>query len=142
MVGGKERGEGAEEELRGSMLISSWAYTAKPADSSVHCFAIYQEGQVESSASIAFVVKEEQVVTLRNIEDKTKVEEDAVLNNNDARKGTTVKDNLKNEVEKGKEDVELTKKKEANDDADAVAVIAGFAAAPEEQFFDAGNHHF
>ena len=138
MVGGKERGEGAEEELRGSMLISSWAYTAKPADSSVHCFAIYQEGQVESSASIAFVVKEEQVVTLRNIEDKTKVEEDAVLNNNDARKGTSVKD----EVEKGKEDVELTKKKEANDDADAVDIIAGFAAAPEEQFFDAGNHHF
>ena len=142
MVGGKERGEGAEEELRGSKLISSWAYTANPADSSVHCFAIYQEGQVESSASIAFVVKEEQVVTLRNIEDKTKVEEDAVLNNNDARKSTSVKDNLEDEVEKGKEDVELTKKKEANDDADAVDIIAGFAAAPEEQFFDAGNHHF
>jgi len=106
---------------------------------------------VESSASIAFVVKEEQVVTLRNIEDKTKVEEDALLNNNDARKSTAVTDNLEDEVEK--EDVELTKEKEAKPvggdadavdtivggDADAVDVIAGFAAAPEEQFFDAGE---
>jgi len=151
MVGGLERGEGSEEELRASKLISSWAYTAKPGDSSVECLAVYQEGQVESSASIAFVVKEEQVVTLRNIEDKTKVEEDALLNNNDARKSTAVTDNLEDEVEK--EDVELTKEKEAKPvggdadavdtivggDADAVDVIAGFAAAPEEQFFDAGE---
>jgi len=140
MVGGLERGEGSEEELRASKLISSWAYTAKPGDSSVECLAVYQEGQVESSASIAFVVKEEQVVTLRNIEDKTKVEEDALLNNNDARKSTAVTDNLEDEVEK--EDVELTKEKEGKpvgDDADAVDVIAGFAAAPEEQFFDAGE---
>jgi len=151
MVGGLERGEGSEEELRASKLISSWAYTAKPGDSSVECLAVYQEGQVESSASIAFVVKEEQVVTLRNIEDKTKVEEDALLNNNDARKSTAVTDNLEDEVEK--KDVELTKKKEAKPvradadavdtivggNADAVDVIAGFAAAPEEQFFDAGE---
>jgi len=151
MVGGLERGEGSEEELRASKLISSWAYTAKPGDSSVECLAVYQEGQVESSASIAFVVKEEQVVTLRNIEDKTKVEEDALLNNNDARKSTAVTDNLEDEVEK--KDVELTKEKEAKPvggdadavdtivggDADAVDVIAGFAAAPEEQFFDAGE---
>ena len=74
MVGGLERGERSEEELRAGKLISSWAYTAKPGDSSVDCFAVNQEGKVESSASIAFVVKEEQVVTLRNIEDKRKVE--------------------------------------------------------------------
>merc|ERR1712110_1198868 len=110
-VGGLARGEGSEEEQRSGKLISSWAYTAKPGDTSVECLAVNQEGKVESSASIAFVVKDEQVVTLRNIEDKTKVEEDALLNNNDARKSTAVTDNLEDEVEK--EDVELMKEKEA-----------------------------
>merc|ERR1712037_1018507 len=122
MVGGLERGERSEEELRAGKLISSWAYTAKPGDSSVDCFAVNQEGKVESSASIAFVVKEEQVVTLRNIEDKRKVE-----NNNNVRKTASAEDNLdKVEVEK--------------EDAGAVDKLAGFAAAaPEEQFFDAGE---
>ena len=122
MVGGLKRGEGSEEELRAGKLISSWAYTAKPGDFSVECFAVNQEGKVESSASIAFVVKEEQVVTLRNIEDKRKVE-----NNNNVRKTASAEDNLdKVEVEK--------------EDADAVDRLAGFAAAaPEEQFFDSGE---
>merc|ERR1712203_1179466 len=122
VVGGLERGERSEEELRAGKLISSWAYTAKPGDSSVDCFAVNQEGKVESSASIAFVVKEEQVVTLRNIEDKRKVE-----NNNNVRKTASVEDNL--------DKVEVEKK-----DVDAVDRLAGFAAAaPEEQFFDAGE---
>merc|ERR1739841_35333 len=106
LVGGEVRGEGSEEELRASKLISSWGYTAKPGDSSVECLAVYQEEQGESSASIAFVVKEEQVVTLVNIEDKTEVEEDALLNNNNAHKSTSVGDNLdKLEDEVEKEDV-------------------------------------
>jgi len=144
MVGGEERGEGSEEELRANKLVSSWAYTAKPGDSSVVCMAVYQE--VESSASISFVVKEEQVVTLRNIEDKTKVGEDALHNNNDADKSVFVGDN-QDKLEDEMAEVELTKlevKKEADadavhPDADAVDKIAGFAAAPEEQFFDAGE---
>ena len=147
MVGGEERGEGSEEELRANKLVSSWAYTAKPGDSSVVCMAVYQE--VESSASISFVVKEEQVVTLRNIEDKTKVGEDALHNNNDADKSVFVGDN-QDKLEDEMAEVELTKlevKKEADadavhPDADAVDKIAGFAAAPEEQFFDAGRKHF
>merc|ERR1712203_17347 len=55
MVAGLKRGEGSEEELRAGKLISSWAYTAKPGDFSVECFAVNQEGKVESSASIGFV---------------------------------------------------------------------------------------
>merc|ERR1712210_313798 len=87
------------------MGISSWAYTAKPGDTSVECLTVNQEGKVESSASIAFVVKDEQVVTLRNIEDKRKME-----NNNDVRKTASVEDNLdKLQVEK--------------EDADAVDTI-------------------
>ena len=150
MVNGEERGEGSDEEVRANKLISSWAYTAKPADSSVECLAVYQEG--ETSATISFVVMEEQLVTLSNIEDKTKVEEDALLNNNDksAFVGDT-QDKLKDE----KTDVELKKvevKKEAEPlvadadavqpDADAVDKIAGFAAAPEEQFFEGRKHFF
>merc|ERR1712051_827186 len=109
-VGGLARGEGSEEEQRSGKLISSWAYTAKPGDTSVECLTVNQEGKVESSASIAFVVKDEQVVTLRNIEDKRKME-----NNNDVRKTASVEDNLdKLQVEKE-------------------------AADPKEQFFDAGE---
>merc|ERR1712037_1072307 len=121
-VGGLARGEGSEEEQRSGKLISSWAYTAKPGDTSVECLTVNQEGKVESSASIAFVVKDEQVVTLRNIEDKRKME-----NNNDVRKTASVEDNLdKLQVEK--------------EDVDAVEKLAGFAAAdPKEQFFDAGE---
>ena len=133
MVGGLERGERSEEELRAGKLISSWAYTAKPGDSSVDCFAVNQEGKVESSASIAFVVKEEQVVTLRNIEDKRKVE-----NNNNVRKTASVEDNL-DKVEVEKEDAGAVDKLDVAD-VDAVDRLAGFAAAaPEEQFFDAGE---
>ena len=140
MVNGEERGEGSDEEVRANKLISSWAYTAKPADSSVECLAVYKEG--ETSATISFVVMEEQLVTLSNIEDKTKVEEDYLLNNN--------QDKLKDE----KTDVELKKvevKKEAEPlvadadavqpDADAVDKIARFAAAPKEHFFE-GRKHF
>merc|ERR1712037_803130 len=58
--------------------------------------------------SIAFVVENEQMVTLRNIEDKTKLE--------------------KMEVNEP-----------AFHDVDAVDRIAGFASAPEEQFYDAGE---
>jgi len=137
MVGGLKRGEGSEEEQRDGKLISSWAYTANPGDSSVHCFALNQEGKVGSSASIAFVVKEEQVVTLRNIEDKKKVE-----NNNDVHKTAAVKDNLnKLEVQREKEDaVNVIDVADADADADAVDRLAGFAAAaPEEQFFEAGE---
>merc|ERR1712037_87580 len=133
MVGGLERGERSEEELRAGKLISSWAYTAKPGDSSVDCFAVNQEGKVESSASIAFVVKEEQVVTLRNIEDKRKVE-----NNNNVRKTASAEDNL-DKVEVEKEDAGAVDKLDVAD-VDAVDRLAGFAAAaPEEQFFDAGE---
>merc|ERR1712037_1037334 len=132
MVGGLERGERSEEELRAGKLISSWAYTAKPGDSSVDCFAVDQEGKVESSASIAFVVKEEQVVTLRNIEDKRKVE-----NNNNVRKTASAEDNL-DKVEVEKEDAGAVDKLDVAD-VDAVDRLAGFAAAPEEQFFDAGE---
>ena len=105
MVDGEERGEGSDEEVRANKLISSWAYTAKPADSSVQCLAVYQEG--ETSATISFVVMEEQVVTLSNIEDKTKVEEDALLNNNQDKSAFVVdnQDKLKDE----KTDVELKK---------------------------------
>jgi len=135
MVGGLKRGEGSEEEQRDGKLISSWAYTANPGDSSVHCFALNQEGKVGSSASIAFVVKEEQVVTLRNIEDKKKVE-----NKNDVHKTAAVKDNLnKLEVQREKEDA-VNVIDVADADADAVDTLAGFAAAaPEEQFFEAGE---
>ena len=139
MVGGLKRGEGSEEEQRDGKLISSWAYTANPGDSSVHCFALNQEGKVGSSASIAFVVKEEQVVTLRNIEDKKKVE-----NKNDVHKTAAVKDNLnKLEVQREKEDaVNVIDVADADADADAVDRLAGFAAAaPEEQFFEAGKQH-
>ena len=149
MVNGEERGEGSDEEVRANKLISSWAYTAKPADSSVQCLAVYQEG--ETSATISFRVMEEQLVTLSNIEDKTKVEEDALLNNND--KSAFVGDN-QDKLKDEKTDVELKKvevKKEAEPlvadadavqpDADAVDKIAGFAAAPEEQFFE-GRKHF
>ena len=147
MVGGEERGEGSEEELRANKLISSWAYTAVPGDSSVECLAVHQE--VESSASISFVVKEEQAVSLRNIEDKTKVGKNTLLNNNDVDKSAFVGDN-QDKLEDEKAEVELTKlegRKEADadavhPDADAVDKIAGFAAAPEEQFFDAGKKHF
>lgn len=128
-----KRGEGSEEELRAGKLISSWAYTAKPGDFSVECFAVNQEGKVESSASIGFVVKEEQVVTLRNIEDKRKVE-----NNNDVRKTASVEDNL-DKVEVEKEDADAVDTIDVAD-ADAVDTLAGFAAAaPEEQFFEAGE---
>merc|ERR1712037_180670 len=117
MVGGLERGERPEEELRAGKLISSWAYTAKPGDSSVDCF----------------VVKEEQVVTLRNIEDKRKVE-----NNNNVRKTASAEDNL-DKVEVEKEDAGAVDKLDVAD-VDAVDRLAGFAAAaPEEQFFDAGE---
>ena len=135
MVAGLKRGEGSEEELRAGKLISSWAYTAKPGDFSVECFAVNQEGKVESSASIGFVVKEEQVVTLRNIEDKRKVE-----NNNDVRKTASVEDNL-DKVEVEKEDADAVDTIDVAD-ADAVDTLAGFAAAaPEEQFFEAGKQH-
>merc|ERR1711971_490997 len=96
---------------------------------------------------------EEQLVTLTNIEDKTKVEEDALLNNNN--KSAFVGDN-QDKLKDEKTDVELKKvevKKEAEPlvadadavqpdadavqpDADAVDKIAAFAAAPEEQFFE------
>jgi len=144
MVDGEERGEGSDEEVRANKLISSWAYTAKPADSSVECLAVYQEG--ETSATISFIVMEEQLVTLSNIEDKPKVEEDALLNNND--KSAFVGDTRDKLIDE-KTDVELKKveaKKEAEPlvadadtvqpDADAVDKIAAFAAAPEEQFFE------
>ena len=119
MVGGLKRGEGSEEEQRDGKLISSWAYTANPGDSSVHCFAVNQEGKLESSASIAFVVKkEEQVVTLRNIEDKMKVE-----NNKDDHKTVSLKDNLnKLEVQQEKEDaVDVIAVADANANAEADA---------------------
>jgi len=127
------RGEGSEEEQRSGKLISSWAYTAKPGDTSVECLTVNQEGKVESSASIAFVVKDEQVVTLRNIEDKRKVE-----NNNDVRKTASVEDNL-DKLQVEKEDADAVDTIDVAD-VDAVEKLAGFAAAdPKEQFFDAGE---
>ena len=135
-MGGLARGEGSEEEQRSGKLISSWAYTAKPGDTSVECLAVNQEGKVESSASIAFVVKDEQVVTLRNIEDKRKME-----NNNDVRKTASVEDNL-DKLQVEKEDADAVDTIDVAD-VDAVEKLAGFAAAdPKEQFFDAGRQHF
>ena len=105
-------------------------------------------------ADADFVVKEEeQVVTLRNIEDKMKVEY-----NKDDHKTVSLKNNLnKLEVQQEKEDaVDVIAVADANADvdadanagadadagADAVDRLAGFAAAaPEEQFFEAGKQH-
>merc|ERR1711963_146045 len=94
MVGDEERGEGAEEELRSNNLISSWAYTAKKSDSKVECVAVYQKGEMEKKASISFKVKEEQVVTLRNIE---------------AKKSAPVKENLAVMEEESETKVEVQK---------------------------------
>merc|ERR1712012_1182763 len=115
MVGDEERGEGAEEELRSNNLISSWAYTAQISDSKVECVAVYQKGEIEKKASISFKVKEEQVVTLRNIK---------------AKKSAPVKENLAMMEEET--DFEVIGE-------DAVDRIAGFGAAPQEQFFEAGK---
>ena len=124
MVGDEERGEGAEEELRSNNLISSWAYTAKKSDSKVECVAVYQKGEIEKKASISFTVKEEQVVTLRNIE---------------AKKGAPVKENLAMMEEESETKVEVQKTDFEVIDEDAVDRIAGFGAAPQEQFFEAGK---
>merc|ERR1711988_992090 len=94
MVGDEERGEGAEEELRSNNLISSWAYTAQTSDSKVECVAVYQKGEIEKKASISFKVKEEQVVTLRNIE---------------AKKNAPVKENLAVMEEESETKVEVQK---------------------------------
>ena len=125
MVGDEERGEGAEEELRSNNLISSWAYTAKKSDSIVECVAVYQKGEIEKKASISFKVKEEQVVTLRNIE---------------AKKNAPVKENLAMMEEESETKVETVQKSDFEViDEDAVDRIAGFGAAPQEQFFEAGK---
>ena len=124
MVGDEERGEGAEEELRSNNLISSWAYTAKKSDSKVECVAVYQKGEIEKKASISFKVKEEQVVTLRNIE---------------AKKSAPVKENLAVMEEESETKVEVQKTDFEVIDEDAVDRIAGFGAAPQEQFFEAGK---
>ena len=125
MVGDEERGEGAEEELRSNNLISSWAYTAKTSDSKVECVAVYQKGEIEKKASISFKVKEEQVVTLRNIE---------------AKKSAPVKENLAMMEEESETKVETVQKSDFEViDEDAVDRIAGFGAAPQEQFFEAGK---
>jgi len=124
MVGDEERGEGAEEELRSNNLISSWAYTAKKSDSKVECVAVYQKGEIEKKASISFKVKEEQVVTLRNIE---------------AKKSAPVKENLAVMEEESETKVEVQKTDFEVIDEDAVDRIAGFGAAPQEQFFEAGE---
>ena len=125
MVGDEERGEGAEEELRSNNLISSWAYTAQISDSMVECVAVYQKGEIEKKASISFTVKEEQVVTLRNIE---------------AKKSAPVKENLAvMEEEESETKVEVQKTDFEVIDEDAVDRIAGFGAAPQEQFFEAGK---
>jgi len=125
MVGDEERGEGAEEELRSNNLISSWAYTAKTSDSKVECVAVYQKGEIEKKASISFKVKEEQVVTLRNIE---------------AKKSAPVKENLAMMEEESETKVETVQKSDFEViDEDAVDRIAGFGAAPQEQFFEAGE---
>ena len=125
MVGDEERGEGAEEELRSNNLISSWVYTAKKSDSKVECVAVYQKGEIEKKASISFKVKEEQVVTLRNIE---------------AKKSAPVKENLAMMEEESETKVETVQKSDFEViDEDAVDRIAGFGAAPQEQFFEAGK---
>ena len=124
MVGDKERGEGAEEELRSNNLISSWAYTAKISDSKVECVAVYQKGEIEMKASISFKVKEEQVVTLRNIE---------------AKKSAPVKENLAMMEEESETKEEVHKSDFEVIEEDAVDRIAGFGAAPQEQFFEAGK---
>jgi len=125
MVGDEERGEGAEEELRSNNLISSWAYTAETSDSKVECVAVYQKGEIEKKASISFKVKEEQVVTLRNIE---------------AKKSAPVKENLAMMEEESETKVETVQKSDFEViDEDAVDRIAGFGAAPQEQFFEAGE---
>ena len=124
MVGDEERGEGAEEELRSNNLISSWAYTAQTSDSKVECVAVYQKGEIEKKASISFTVKEEQVVTLRNIE---------------AKKSAPVKEYLAVMEEESETKVEVQKTDFEVIDEDAVDRIAGFGAAPQEQFFEAGK---
>ena len=124
MVGDEKRGEGAEEELRSNNFISSWAYTAKKSDSKVECVAVYQKGEIEKKASISFKVKEEQVVTLRNIE---------------AKKSAPVKENLAMMEEESETKVEVQKTDFEVIDEDAVDRIAGFGAAPQEQFFEAGK---
>ena len=125
MVGDEERGEGAEEELRSNNLISSWAYTAQTSDSKVECVAVYQKGEIEKKASISFKVKEEQVVTLRNIE---------------AKKSAPAKENLAMMEEESETKVETVQKSDFEViDEDAVDRIAGFGAAPQEQFFEAGK---
>ena len=125
MVGDEERGDGAEEELRSNNLISSWAYTAQISDSKVECVAVYQKGEIEKKASISFKVKEEQVVTLRNIE---------------AKKSAPVKENLAMMEEESETKVETVQKSDFEViDEDAVDRIAGFGAAPQEQFFEAGK---
>ena len=137
-------GEGSEYEVQEKKVISSWEYIAKPGDSSVECVAVYQIGNdmVEKSSSIAFVVENEQMVTLRNIEDKTKLGENAMLSINDADKSTFVRENL----DKLDEEKIKLEKMEVNEpafpDVDAVDRIAGFASAPEEQFYDAGGQNF
>ena len=110
--------------MRSNNLISSWAYTAKKSDSKVECVAVYQKGEIEKKASISFTVKEEQVVTLRNIE---------------AKKSAPVKENLAVMEEESETKVEVQKTDFEVIDEDAVDRIAGFGAAPQEQFFEAGK---
>ena len=111
--------------MRSNNLISSWVYTAKKSDSKVECVAVYQKGEIEKKASISFKVKEEQVVTLRNIE---------------AKKSAPVKENLAMMEEESETKVETVQKSDFEViDEDAVDRIAGFGAAPQEQFFEAGK---
>ena len=85
---------------------------------------VYQKGEIEKKASISFAVKEEQVVTLRNIE---------------AKKSAPVKENLAVMEEESETKVEVQKTDFEVIDEDAVDRIAGFGAAPQEQFFEAGK---
>ena len=81
-------------------------------------------GDAAKTELITRKVKEEQVVTLRNIE---------------AKKSAPVKENLAMMEEESETKVEVQKTDFEVIDEDAVDRIAGFGAAPQEQFFEAGK---